>query len=107
MKACSRNRKRIAWLALRALDSDQEPELQAHLESCAGCRRYLEELTPVINKLRAERPNSAFEPSGTFHQKLVARLRAEESEPQRLSILWLDWRIALPAFAAAALLIGA
>src|SRR5439155_25957510 len=54
MKPCSKNQKRIAWLALDALDVRQAHDLRAHLETCAGCRRYLVEISNMTRRLTEE-----------------------------------------------------
>jgi hypothetical protein len=112
MKSCSRNRERIALLAMDALEIQQEKELRAHLESCAGCHRYLEEISSVARKLRAAGPESRGQPSASFHSNLVGALAAAKRESvgevilARIWTIW-NWRVALPAVAAAALVIAA
>ena len=54
MKPCAQNRKLIAWLASNALDARQTRQLQAHLETCEGCRRYLAEISNVTERLTAD-----------------------------------------------------
>ncbi len=81
MKPCSRNRKLIAWLALDALEAEQARNLRAHLETCEACRCYLEEVSAVRARLAAAEPRMDIQASEAFHQKVLRRLRAEESEP--------------------------
>ncbi len=52
----------------------QADQVQAHLESCAGCRRELEELRAAMALLDAWEPP---EPSPYFLTRLQARLREE------------------------------
>jgi hypothetical protein len=112
MKSCSKNRKLIAWLALDALDARQARELRAHIETCGPCRRYLEELAVVKEKLSAAEFSSNAQASESFHRKLAARLRAEqpgslwETLSAQVQAVRLNWRIALPVSAAAALVIA-
>jgi len=113
MKPCSKNRKLIAWLAVDALDGRQALDLRAHLETCEGCRQYLQELSHVTEKLAAAGISSDIEPSGSFHRRVVARLRAAESVSVWESLVahlrgtTLNWRVALPVIAAIAVLIAA
>jgi anti-sigma factor RsiW len=79
MKPCSKNRKLIAWLALDALDARQMTVLRAHLETCEGCRRYLEEISNVTERLRAAKINPDVQASESFHRNVADTLRAEES----------------------------
>ena len=110
MKPCSNNRKLIAWLAVDALDAHAERKLRSHLETCGGCRRYLDEISTVTQKLSAGSISSDIQASELFHQRLVSRLRAEASIPVWQTMLvqlrgaFLNWRFALPAIGAATLL---
>src|SRR5437899_2048239 len=102
MPSCTNNRKRIAWLAVGAIDANGARELVHHIETCAGCRAYLEEMSHLTKKLEDAEGKFDFQPSATFHQQLVRRLRAEESAPiwERLvayvQVRHLNWRIVLP-----------
>jgi hypothetical protein len=110
MKPCPRNRERIALLAMDALESRNEAELRAHIESCAGCRCYFEELSSVAGKLREAEPESRGQPSASFHRNLMGALAGAKRESvgeailSRIWEIW-NWRIALPAAAATALVI--
>ena len=113
MKPCSKNRKRIAWLALDALDVRQARDLRVHLETCAGCRRYLEEISNVTEQLIAVDTEPNIQPSESFHQTVVGRLRAEvsgslsETVWPRLRTMLLNWRVVLPVAGATAVVIAA
>ena len=103
MKPCSRNRKLIAWLALRALDAGKAAALRDHLAVCPGCRRYWEEISNVTKTLASAQPDSELEVTELFHQKLAEKLQAVESPSllEELSV-WLrrsilSWRVAVPA----------
>jgi len=106
MKPCAQNRKLIAWLASNALDAPQTRQLQAHLETCEGCRRYLAEISSVTEMLVATESNPDVQASEVFHQKLAGRLRAAKPDSVRkilaayLRGILLNWRVALPALAA-------
>ena len=106
MKPCPNNRKLIAWLAVDALDARQESALRAHLETCEGCRHYLNELSLVTDKLSAVEISSDLQASESFHQKVVGRLRAEASlsiwETVMAQLRATSWRVALPVLGAAA-----
>ena len=106
MKPCAQNRKLIAWLASNALEARQARQLQAHLETCEGCRRYLAEISNVTERLVAMESNPDIQASEVFHQKLAGRLRAAKPDSVREILVayfrgtLLNWRLALPAIAA-------
>ena len=80
MKPCAQNRKLIAWLASNALEAQQARQLQAHLETCEGCRRYLAEISNVTERLAATESNPDIQASEVFHRKLAGRLRAAKPD---------------------------
>ena len=104
MKPCAQNRKLIVWLTLNALDARQTRQLQAHLETCEGCRRYLAEISNVTEKLAAAETNSDVQASESFHRKVAGRLRAAKPDsPGEILATYfarLNWRVALPVVAA-------
>jgi hypothetical protein len=106
MKPCAQNRKLIVWLSLNALDARQTRHLRAHLETCAGCRRYLAEISNVTENLAAAEANPDVQASESFHQKVAGKLRAAtpDSLGEILAAYFrgtlLNWRVALPAIAA-------
>jgi len=110
MKPCAPNRKPIAWLASNALDARQTRQLQAHLETCEGCRRYLAEISNVTERLVATESNPNIQASECFHQKLACRLRTAKPDSMGeilaayLRGILLNWRVAVPAFAALVLI---
>ena len=87
MKPCANQRKPIALLALGDLEARQARALRAHLETCAGCRAYSEEMSNVTRKLAASGVGSELRVSETFHRQLAARLRAHERRPVGESLL--------------------
>ena len=109
MKACSRNRKPIAWLALSALDARAASALREHLARCDGCRRYWEEMSTLAERMASARPASSVEASEGFLRRVGQRLASAEAgstldDPWLLR--WLrDWRVALPAAALPILLL--
>jgi len=100
MKPCSKRRKFIAWLALDALDVQEATDLRAHLETCEGCRRYLEEISNLTQRLIAAETEPDIQPSNSFHQRVAGRLVA------RLRAMFLNWRVALPVIGATAVVIA-
>ena len=106
MKPCAQNRKLIAWLAAKALDARQTRQLQAHLETCEGCRCYLADILNVTERLTQTGANPDVQASESFHRKLTGRLRA--AKPDSIGEILaahfrgtlLYWRVALPAIAA-------
>lgn len=112
MKPCSKNRKLIAWLAVEALEARQAQDLRAHLESCEGCCRYLEEISIVTERLAAAETGPDIQASESFHRRVVGALRAEASESiveiiaARLRGFLLAWRVAVPVIGAAVVVIA-
>jgi anti-sigma factor RsiW len=106
MKPCFSKRKLIAWLALGDLDERRAQDLRSHIQTCEGCRRYLEDLSALREKLRATEAGPTLESSESFHREWVGRLQAEQS-PSTWRVLTelLNWRVALPALGAAAVLV--
>jgi len=108
MKPCPKYREQIAWLAMESLETRHEPELRAHLKSCAGCRGYLEEISSVAGEIRAAEPQTITQPSRSFHRNVVAALAMAERRStgeqflSQIQFLW-NWRLVLPAAAAVAL----
>ena len=110
MKPCASNRKLIVWQTLNALDAPQTRQLRAHLESCAGCRRYLAEISNLTEGLVRVEMNPDIKASESFHRNVVHKLRAAKPD-SRGEILaafiqsrLLNWRVAVPVGAALALI---
>ncbi len=105
MKPCATNRKRIAWLALGALETREAAELRDHLARCEGCRRYAEALSNVAEGLAAAAPDSNLEASERFHRRVAEKLEGVETGSileglaAWLGRCWPSWRVALPGFA--------
>jgi anti-sigma factor RsiW len=81
MKPCTKNRKLIAWLVLGELKAEQRKSLRAHLEECEGCRAYFEEMSGLAETLAKAEMWERVQAGEAFHQKVVDKLRAEESRP--------------------------
>jgi hypothetical protein len=111
MKPCNKNRKLIAWLALGALESRQAHELRAHLENCAGCRGYMEEIASVTGKLVTTETGSDIQATESFHRRVVDAVRATQGDSVWKTLVEqtrgavLNWRLALPVAGAAVLLV--
>jgi hypothetical protein len=103
MKACEKNRKTIAWLALGVLEAKEAAALRMHLTDCKGCRTYFEEVSGVTNKLGAAAPDSEVQAPAHFHRQLMERLRAEKPISAwdellaGLGRMLPNWRVAVPA----------
>src|SRR5438552_3351863 len=106
MKPCSSNRPRITLLASGGLDALEERNLRAHLEVCQGCQAYMQEISRVTENLALIETRSDIQTSEMFHQRLVGRLRKEQST-SFWGVLRLNWRVVLPlAVTTAALVLG-
>ena len=106
MKPCAGNQKLIAWLAANALDAPRAQALRRHLQTCEGCRGYLDEMSAITRNLAAAQPSPEMQASETFHQKLAGTLRATTpNSPWSVASAWLRrWnRLAAPIAMATAL----
>jgi anti-sigma factor RsiW len=112
MKPCSKNRTRIVLLAVDGLDAPQAQELRAHLQTCEGCRHYLDEISRVAERLAAAEAASDIQASESFHRRLVGRLRSEGTIPVWETLLalfratMLNRRVALAVVTPFVLLVG-
>lgn len=109
MKPCLKYRKKIAWLAINALDASQEMDLRTHLEECPVCRAYWKEMSALSRKLSSAQPRGSFEASEEFHQRVVRAVRHESRNPiDRRFPRWpfLAWRVALPVAGLCAIVIA-
>lgn len=94
--ACERLRERGAELALGVLPARERAEAVAHLDGCAECREYVEQLTAAGDGLLGLLPEA--EPPVGFESRVVAAL-APAPPPRRLR--WRRSRLAAAAVAAA------
>jgi hypothetical protein len=108
MKPCSQNQMRLAMLAINALEEGPARELHRHLATCEGCRDYLEQLRAVSRNIAEIQPLVDGPRAGDFHQRLLARLKAEQPKSIASQVTNLvrrftfSWRAALPVLGASA-----
>jgi hypothetical protein len=107
MKPCPKFKKQIALLAANSLSGDGSRQVQDHVRHCPGCREYRDAVSRICGEhfeLAAELP--VIEPDQRFHQRLTARIRADEavekSRPAIWKILhegrpWPRWKLAFGA----------
>src|SRR5687767_13669215 len=77
---------RVHSYALGSLPADQMRVVEAHLRNCAGCRKVVELLRPVIDNFH-EWPTDILKPSGSLWNRLVDRIGIEQSAPTPDSVL--------------------
>ncbi len=65
-----------AVYAVRAVPASEASRFEAHLATCADCRRELETLRPVVNSFVAW-PADVLRPSSSLQDRLARRLAAE------------------------------
>jgi anti-sigma factor ChrR (cupin superfamily) len=65
--------------ALQALPADELAGVEAHIASCADCRRELESLRPVVNRL-ARRTADVLRPTAPLQARLAHRIAAESGK---------------------------
>lgn len=106
MKPCVGNRKRIALLAVGALEARETIELRAHLRECDACQQYQEEISTVTARLNEVTKPADIEASEAFHRRLTNTIKSEDpaSAGEGLAA-WLqdrvlNWRVALYGFTA-------
>jgi anti-sigma factor ChrR (cupin superfamily) len=66
--------------ALEALGAGEIVEAQAHIASCPECRRALENLRAVVNRL-VSWPTDVLRPSASLKSRLARRIAEETGEP--------------------------
>jgi hypothetical protein len=111
MKPCLKYREEIALLAIDGLETHPNKNVRAHLDACAKCRSYLEEISGLAGVLREAEPKPEVEPSAFFHRRVRSSLAAtgrplDEAFLTRISRGW-NWRWALSGAGTLALLIMA
>jgi hypothetical protein len=111
MNVCKKNRQLIACLAMTALDARNEEKLRRHLQTCAGCQAYFEEMSILTQQFaKAEIPIDV-QATDAFHHRVLNAFRAEEAKANPLELVvrvsgkLLNWRVAVPVFGAAAVAI--
>ena len=106
MKSCRKYRKQIVWRAAAVLEDSQARTLSAHLETCAGCRAYVAEISVITERLAAAETDSTLHTSARFHRELTARLQTSRPESiGKILVAFLrgaqfNWRLVLPIAAA-------
>ena len=96
-------------MALEALNQPEAGRVREHLQSCAGCRAYFEELTQIKMNLTATATDrQEAQSSDVFHRKLLARLEKEKPRSAVGDLLsgFRAWRAAIPLAGAAAVIVG-
>jgi len=111
MKPCSKNRELIAWLVMDALDAEPARQLREHLDTCAGCRQYRDEIATVKEKLARVEIAPELQASAAFHRRWTGAINSKPSGSVWDTIVAqfrgyrLSWRVALPALAAIVLVV--
>ncbi|MGW1006788.1 hypothetical protein [Streptomyces sp. NPDC002520] len=78
--SCEKLREIGAELALGVLSGRERAEAVAHLDRCADCREYVEQLTLVGDRLIGLLPDSP--PPNGFETRVARRLVQEVTEPE-------------------------
>src|SRR4051812_29783015 len=65
--------------AIQALPSSEIPAVEAHISSCAACRREMEMLRPIINSFVAW-PTDVLRPAASLWSRLTQRIAEEKGE---------------------------
>jgi hypothetical protein len=66
----------VCAYAIQALPSSDVPALEAHISSCAQCRRELETLRPLIDSF-VSWPKDVLRPAASLQERLARRISAE------------------------------
>jgi anti-sigma factor RsiW len=81
MKPCPSHRESVALLACGALPAGEADELHQHLQTCAGCREYLRQLSAVCADHTAAAHHLADgEVSPRLHGRIAAAIRADADQ---------------------------
>lgn len=96
MKPCLRHKKNLALLAAGVLESAKRMDLEQHLQTCAGCRQYWQEIRRVCAEHAAVAEAApAVEESGKLYFHVARRI-----QPREQFRPWLPagrWRVAMAA----------
>ena len=65
----------VCAYAVQALPSSEVPKVEAHLASCAQCRKELESLRPSVDSL-VSWPTNVLRPTTSLQQRLARRIAA-------------------------------
>jgi anti-sigma factor ChrR (cupin superfamily) len=66
----------VCAYAVQALPSSEVTKVEAHLASCAQCRKELESLRPTVDSL-VSWPTDVLRPTASLQQRLARRISAE------------------------------
>jgi predicted anti-sigma-YlaC factor YlaD len=83
--SCSQFREEIE---LTAGLSDQSPELRAHLETCAECRSYFEQLSALTSFVSDESPFALTE---SEQSRLIAEIETQTHLAHKTELISLRW----------------
>ena len=100
---CHDAREQFSSLIDDALSADERAALDAHLATCADCRRELQRFRDTVALMRGAAPVRA--PSG-FVDRVLEAARPVPWSRRLLNALFLPWPIKLPMEAAAIVLVG-
>ena len=79
MKACRKNKMRIAWMASGVLDTAEGKVLAEHFKNCPGCRLYWQRMSGLTERLHNAGDPPPAEATESFHRKVVRQILAQES----------------------------
>jgi len=100
---CHDVRELFSGLIDETLDAGERAAAEAHLATCAECRRELERFRSTVTLLRAVEPARA--PAG-FVDRVLAAARPTPWYRRALRALFLPWPVKVPAEAAAIVLVA-
>ncbi len=106
MKPCLQRKKALALLGLGELDSSATNELRAHMETCAGCRGYWEEMKALGQRLTALESGQALPASESFHCRVMREIQGNGQSGRRAASNFLPRLRPIWLAAAAALVVG-
>src|SRR5262245_52424199 len=96
-------REHLSALIDDALGAEERGAVEAHLATCADCRRELDQLRRTVGLLRAVEPERA--PAG-FVDRVLEAARPEPWPRRLVRALLLPWPVKLPVEAAAIVLVA-
>ncbi len=100
---CHEAREQFSALIDEALGADERAALEAHLATCADCRRELQRFRDTVSLMRAAAPARA--PAG-FVDRVLEAARPRPWPQRLLHGLFLPWPVKLPMEAAALVLVA-
>src|SRR5262245_51869523 len=100
---CHDAREQLSALIDDALGAEERSAVEAHLATCAECRRELDQLRRTVGLLRAVEPERA--PAG-FVDRVLEAARPEPWPRRLVRALLLPWPVKLPVEAAAIVLVA-